>query len=138
MICKNFPFIIPKNFNKQMEEMEEERRLFYVAASRSKKYLNCTFCYDYSYRNPILPSPFLREIEDNKYLKSDVDWKKVVQTGQVSKDVNNYLRYIGYSEITPLMNKLEFKREVIHKGKEIPIYMKKLNMNIVIGTFLII
>ena len=61
--------------------------------------------------------------------------KKAVQTGQVSKDVNNYLRYIGYSEITPLMNKLEFKREVIHQGKEIPIYMKKLNMNVVIGTF---
>ena len=135
MTCKNFPFIIPKNFNKQMEEMEEERRLFYVAASRSKKYLNCTFCYDYSYRNPILPSPFLREIEANKYLKSDVDWKKVVQTGQVSKDVNNYLRYIGYAEITPLMNKLDFKREIIHQGKEIPIYMKKLNMNLVIGTF---
>ena len=72
MTCKNFPLLYQK-FNKQMEEMEEERRLFYVAASRSKKYLNCTFCYDYSYRNPILPSPFLREIEDNKYLKSDVD-----------------------------------------------------------------
>lgn len=50
-------------FERGREAMEEERRLFYVAMTRAKKYL-CISTYGGTIygNNPALPSPFLKEI----------------------------------------------------------------------------
>lgn len=133
--CQNFPYIMPKDFMEQMDDVEEERRLFYVGSSRSKKFLNCTFCYDSNSSKPILPSPFLREIKKSNYIKSNVDWKKIKTSGNISNDINNYLRYIGYSKITPLLNNIDYQRKIIHTGCQIPFYLKKQYMNTIIGNF---
>ncbi|HEX2933784.1 MAG TPA: ATP-dependent helicase [Bacteroidales bacterium] len=62
--------LIPSNRAKDIEEMEEERRLFYVACSRAKEELYITFprmVYSFdAFFN--LPSRFLVEIEKDKYV----------------------------------------------------------------------
>jgi DNA helicase-2/ATP-dependent DNA helicase PcrA len=64
--------MFPSNRATNMEEMEEERRLFYVACSRAKEELYITFPRNiYSYDAIFhLPSRFLVEIDKEKYLFS--------------------------------------------------------------------
>ena len=62
--------LIPSNRARNIEEMEEERRLFYVACSRAKEELYITFpqriiSYDALFH---LPSRFILEIDKSKYL----------------------------------------------------------------------
>jgi DNA helicase-2/ATP-dependent DNA helicase PcrA len=62
--------LFPSNRATNLEEMEEERRLFYVACSRAKEELYVTFprnvaSYDAFFH---LPSRFLVEIEKDKYV----------------------------------------------------------------------
>ena len=62
--------LFPSNRATNMEEMEEERRLFYVACSRAKEELCITFPNNiYSYDAVFhLPSRFLVEIDRDKYI----------------------------------------------------------------------
>lgn len=62
--------MFPSNRATNIEEMEEERRLFYVACSRAKEELYITFPRSiYSYDAVFhLPSRFLVEIEKEKYI----------------------------------------------------------------------
>ena len=64
--------MFPSNRATNIEEMEEERRLFYVACSRAKEELYVTYPRTvYSYDAVFhLPSRFLLEIDRNKYLFS--------------------------------------------------------------------
>ena len=66
--------MFPSNRATNIEEMEEERRLFYVACSRAKEELYITiprsiYSYDAFFH---LPSRFLVEIEKDKYILDDV------------------------------------------------------------------
>ncbi len=66
--------MFPSNRATDIEEMEEERRLFYVACSRAKEELYITiprsiYSYDAFFH---LPSRFLVEIEKDKYILDDV------------------------------------------------------------------
>jgi len=65
--------MFPSNRATDIEEMEEERRLFYVACSRAKEELYITmprniFSYDAFFH---LPSRFLIEIEKSRYVLDD-------------------------------------------------------------------
>jgi DNA helicase II / ATP-dependent DNA helicase PcrA len=62
--------LFPSNKAVNLEEMEEERRLFYVACSRAKEELYVTFPRNiYSYDAVFhLPSRFLVEIDKEKYI----------------------------------------------------------------------
>ena len=62
--------MFPSNRATNIEEMEEERRLFYVACSRAKEELYITFPNNvYSYDAVFhLPSRFLVEIDKEKYI----------------------------------------------------------------------
>jgi DNA helicase-2/ATP-dependent DNA helicase PcrA len=62
--------MFPSNRATNIEEMEEERRLFYVACSRAKEELCITFPRNiYSYDAVFhLPSRFLMEIDKGKYI----------------------------------------------------------------------
>ncbi len=62
--------IFPRE-GKSIEEIEEERRIFYVGITRAKDELYFTSCSSrrlYGHTNFMLPSPFLKEI-DKKYLR---------------------------------------------------------------------
>ncbi len=62
--------IFPRE-GKSLEEIEEERRIFYVGITRAKDELYFTSCSNrrlYGHTNFMLPSPFLKEL-DKKYLR---------------------------------------------------------------------
>jgi DNA helicase II / ATP-dependent DNA helicase PcrA len=67
--------LLPSNRANQIEDMEEERRLFYVACSRAKEDLYITFPrHLHSYEAFFhLPSRFLIEIDNACYRYSDVE-----------------------------------------------------------------
>lgn len=62
--------MMPSNRVRNIEELEEERRLFYVACSRAKEQLFITYPHQVSSYNAYftLPSRFLAEIAPAKYL----------------------------------------------------------------------
>jgi len=62
--------MLPSNRVKNIEELEEERRLFYVACSRAKEQLFVTYPHQVSTYNAYFtwPSRFLAEIGTGKYL----------------------------------------------------------------------
>jgi DNA helicase-2/ATP-dependent DNA helicase PcrA len=64
-----FPLIRTSYFKDELDDMEEERRLFYVACSRAKKYLTLTYHVD---QNTNI-SPFLRELDPKYFIGVDIN-----------------------------------------------------------------
>jgi DNA helicase-2/ATP-dependent DNA helicase PcrA len=103
MDCINFPNIRQSYYKDELDNCMEERRLFYVGASRAKKYLYINFYRD----NEIVVSPFIRELNTINYIGSNLKESLAVEykyTGNISIDVNNYLRYNGYTKLTDIVN----------------------------------
>jgi DNA helicase-2/ATP-dependent DNA helicase PcrA len=120
MNSKDFSYIKPKNYLEELEEMDEERRLFYVASSRAKEKLYIT------YHNYI--SPLLREINTTLYTGSNVNIDKIKPTLNISTDVKNYLSIFGYSNINKLINQIINNKSIINKRLDIP---NNLNISII-------
>ena len=71
-----------------MEEMEEERRLCYVAITRAKQTLTITYAHQrmlYGRTNAAMPSRFLRELPQN-----EIQRKGGYTTAQIKKDFEGY------------------------------------------------
>ena len=74
MNSNDFPLIIANNVVDQIEQMQEERRLFYVASSRAKKYLAITYNEKIDNFNRLISvSPFIRELNKDYYSNIDVN-----------------------------------------------------------------
>lgn len=112
---KDFPSIRPKYYLDELEDVDEERRLFYVAASRAKKILNITY---YDNDNDIFISPLLREINPNLYNTCGVNINKLKYTFNISKDIHNYIKYIGYYDIAKDLSNLVNNKIIINKSFE--------------------
>jgi hypothetical protein len=133
----NFPKVNHGFFKEQGDEMEEERRLFYVACSRAKYNLNITYNYNLNPTDYLSMSPFIREIDPNLYTGIGMELQPYQMTGVISQDVNNYLKYFGFSKIYPLIKNLECTRESIHSAFDIPRYLDKFKYSrLVIGNFI--
>jgi len=133
----NFPKVNHGFFKEQGDEMEEERRLFYVACSRAKYNLNITYNYNLNPTDYLSMSPFIREIDTNLYTGVGMHMQPYQMTGIISQDVNNYLKYFGFSKIYPLIKNLECNRETIHPAFDIPRYLDKFKYSrLVIGNFI--
>lgn len=132
--CNNFPSVRPKFYLDEFNEMEEERRLFYVASSRAKTNLIMTYGYDYNPNNFICVSPFIREIDENMYDKIGSDIVEIKRTGVVSTDVNNYLRIKGYSMIQKLYQNLNHTES--NFGFNLDVDDKYLKNSMLIGNFM--
>lgn len=106
---KDFPSVKHSFYKNEIDTVEEERRLFYVASSRAKKYLTITMHHD---ANTTI-SPFIKELEPSSYLASNLtsvlDFKYNF-TGYISKDVSNYLSYNGYEKIINIVNDIMHTR----------------------------
>lgn len=120
MNSRNFPFIRPKYYLDELEEMDEERRLFYVASSRAKQKLIITF------HNNI--SPLLREINPLLYNYHNITINKIKPTFDISIDVKNYLNFIGYSDISNILGNIVNKKSIINKNLSI---LNNLNSSII-------
>ena len=130
MDASNFPSIRPKYYMDEFNDVDEERRLFYVASSRAKKYLNITLC------SEMKPSPFIREINSTYYNSCGLTIEKLNLNNGISKDINNYLKYYGYSMITPMLLKLNNIRNNINKNIIIPSDIDKIGCKYIIGNFM--
>ncbi len=88
----------------EVEEMEEERRLCYVAITRAKKKLNISYAKQrmlYGRTNAAMPSRFLREIPE------DIVDKK----GQIYAAQRTTYGYSGYAQSKPTVNSY-YKTEI--------------------------
>ena len=132
--CNIFPSVRPKFYLDEFDEMEEERRLFYVAASRAKTNLTITYSYDYNPSNFTCVSPFIREIDDSLYSSINYEMAEIKRTGIVSKDVNNYLRIKGYQRIQQIYKQLEYKETNL--GYYLDVDDKYLKGSRIIGNFM--
>jgi DNA helicase-2/ATP-dependent DNA helicase PcrA len=133
MTSKDFPSIRQNFYKYEANNCEEERRLFYVAASRAKKYLYINY---YTENYNIYMSPFIRELNNNNYLSSNINQEICGKTGIISTDVNNYLRFNGYTKLSQLINTIPHNRTNIINSKDyLPIHCDLKYMYIV-GNFM--
>ena len=112
MNYNDFSFIRSENYLDEFEEMDEERRLFYVASSRAKKNLYITF------HNYI--SPLLREINTTLYTGYNINFDKIKPTLNLLVDIKNYLNIIGYVNINKIFNQIINKKSMVNKKLDIP------------------
>lgn len=134
---ENFPNVKHGYYLDEGEEMEEERRLFYVACSRAKHNLVVTYNFNPNPSNLLTMSPFIREIDNKLYNPVNVEYYSYPMQGIISQDVHNYLKYYGFAKIFPLIKNLECKRYNLHSGFEIPRFLDKFKYaRVVIGNFI--
>jgi DNA helicase-2/ATP-dependent DNA helicase PcrA len=132
---KEFPSIKSKFYQEEFDEMEEERRLFYVASSRAKQYLNITFVYDYHQYNFTTVSPLIKELKIDNYLSINTDINLVKKIGIISQDIKIYLNVVGYKKIYEIYQNLDYKYQNMNIFLDIPKHIHS-NNNIIIGNFM--
>lgn len=128
----DFPNIQNQYYNDELETMEEERRLFYVACSRAKKFLTLT----YYTNSKVDMSPFIREIDDNLYFSNNVIKNNNNITNVIPKDVTTILKNYGYTNIANLFANLNVKEKTIHGEFTMPKDIVKLQNKFIIGSFI--
>lgn len=137
---KEFPSIKSKFYQEEFEEMDEERRLFYVASSRAKQYLYITFVYDYHPYNFTTVSPLIRELNVDNYISINTDLDVIKRMGIISQDVKTYLNVVGYKKLYELYKNLEYTEiPSMSVFLDIPKYIKNMGFSkttIIIGSFM--
>ena len=92
------------SYQGEIEYIEEERRLFYVACSRAKKHLIIT-------SDDMSISPFINELDSSLYDVSPTTIlllsAPVKKTGDINKDITSYISRYGYNEIIPILLKVD-------------------------------
>lgn len=117
----NFPNVRQAYFRDEIDNSMEERRLFYVAASRAMKYLYIHYALDKP--SDIVISPFVRELSVDNYLGTNMvhHSKELYKfTGNVSDDVRNYIRFFGYNEPVKMILDVSSTRTNIGLKTELP------------------
>lgn len=108
-----FPNIKPKYYYDELQEMEEERRLFYVAASRAKKELIITYnSKQNSYRFESL-SPLLIELDNNLYKNNELYKIDYEYKNNLLGDIGLYIRLNGLKKISDILFNLDISNTTI-------------------------
>lgn len=104
----DFPFIKSKYYIDELEEIEEERRLLYVALSRAQEYLYIT-CYN--------PSSLIKELVN--FNSKNYELKGIINnfkpTLNLNTDLINYLNIHGYYQISNIINNITNEKSRINK-----------------------
>jgi DNA helicase-2/ATP-dependent DNA helicase PcrA len=125
----DFPAIRSNQYYEdELNEMEEERRLFYVACSRAKKYLTITY-------DGVI-SPFIRELNDDLYLGNNIKKSKVELSNIIPKDITLILRNHGHKNVCNILKTLVNKEKIISGEWNLPIGLYKHKMKHIIGSFI--
>jgi DNA helicase-2/ATP-dependent DNA helicase PcrA len=124
-----FPLIRTSYFKDELDDMEEERRLFYVACSRAKKYLTLTYHVD---QNTNI-SPFLRELDPKYFIGVDINKDNLMLINYIPKDVTTIIKNMGHQNICELLKNLNVKEKSIHN--ELILKTKDIKNKKNIGTF---
>ena len=107
------PCIRPSFYLDEINNYEEERRLFYVACSRAKNYLHITYSGDIS--------PFIKELDSNNYIAYNIDVNPKVKNILNPYDIKNKLKLDGYNFCINDLNNTKFEQKQINN---------KINLNI--------
>jgi len=121
MNSKDLSYYRSKYYLDELYEIDEERRLFYVACSRAKHTLII------NYHNN--PSPLIREIDQSLYIKNFIgDFDKIKPALNLSLDIKKHLNIIGYYNISKYLIEIVNKKSIINKTLDIP---NKINISII-------
>ena len=120
----DFPFIKSKYYIDELEEIEEERRLLYVALSRAQEYLFIT-CYN--------PSSLIKELIN--YNSNNYELKGLINnfkpTLKLNTDIINYLNINGYYKISNIINNINNEKNRINKQLIINNNIKNILLKII-------
>lgn len=123
-------------FIRELENVEEERRLFYVACSRAKHHLEITLSYDYHFAgNSIYVSPFIGELKNDSYTSFNLRFATRLHEGNITHIVKNYVLSTGFHRIHKYLKTLPVTRKSLY----IPVICKTIYRNraeMVYGTFI--
>lgn len=134
-----FPMISPKYYIYDLLQMEEERRLLYVASSRAKSRLIITYIYCFNPTDMSNMSPFIREIDTSLYKAINMDYTLYNKSGVVSGDIYNYLKYIGHASIYPKIKDIKTAHILLHQRCSIPSYLSKYkNTNNIMSNYMLL
>ena len=126
----DFPSIRTSFFKDELDDIEEERRLFYVACSRAKKYLTITYHID---QNTNI-SPFLRELDNKLFIGNSLNNdNNILLVNHIPKDVITIIKNYGHQNICELLKNLNIKEKLIHN--EFLIKINDIKNKKYIGTF---
>lgn len=89
--CSNdtMPCLRPSFYKDEINNYEEERRLFYVASSRAKNYLSLTYSGEIS--------PFIKELNEDNYIAYNINTNNKIKNISNIFDIKNKLKFDGYS-----------------------------------------
>ena len=134
----NFPMIRESFYKKEINDFEEERRIFYVASSRAKNELTISYCQNIqsSEKYSSRMSPFIRDLDEKLYSNHRVKKEILHFNGNISEDVKNIIRFNGHNHLS-IITELDHKRTNINTfcKSEIPI-PPDLRYPFIIGNFL--
>lgn len=111
--CDTLPCIRPSFYKDEINNYEEERRLFYVACSRAKNFLNLSFSGNIS--------PFIKELNKDNYISYNINTNLKIKNISNCIDIKNKLKYDGYNFCINKLYKSVFDKKIINT---------KLNINI--------
>jgi len=131
MNSKDFPSKRHSFYKDEIDNFEEERRLFYVASSRAKKFLNISYHQNGDYRM----SPFINELNQVNYTGVNTNPINYEYSGYIKEHINNYLSYYGYNKLTPLINKLPHTRTNINTFCKLDYDFNNLRDHFIINKF---
>jgi len=104
------PSFKPSVYTEEIDDIDEERRLFYVGCSRAKKVLEMTLSYDQNYYsgNQIYVSPFISSIKSDLYDGVNLIFPERLYKGDITKIVNNYLLLESVMKVRPHLKSLSY------------------------------
>jgi len=89
------------NFSRYQGSVEDERRLFYVGMTRSKKYLFVTTCYDPGpHKRKKAPSQFFTELNDKYCITQDIPDPTKRKKLKPEASIENFRFPTNYSELS--------------------------------------
>lgn len=120
----------------EIDDFEEERRLFYVGCSRARKSLELTLSYDYHFvSNHIYASPFIKDLDPNLYNGLNLNFPKRLDKGDVTHIINNYMLLHGSSKVYPYLKSLKYTYKSYYRPHYEPLIYKN-KCELIYGTFI--
>lgn len=102
-------------FINEMKEVEEERRLFYVGASRAKKVLELTLSYrDFYGSGNNYVSCFINELSPTLYNSQNLKFPNLLTKGNVTQIVSNYIVAKSITDIYPLLKDIHYNHKIMY------------------------
>lgn len=104
------PCYRPSTYLDEIENVEEERRLFYVGCTRAKRYLELTLSYDYHFeQGTAYSSPFIKEINPELYDGINLVYVPDLKSGNITNIITNYITNNSTSKVYPCLKSLKYE-----------------------------